>query len=84
MRRARSTSVGTGLVVVVVLGICGGLLGELLGRYVPWLGRFATIGIEPPLTLDLYLLKVTLGIVFRLNFGAVIGALIGAVLVARS
>ncbi|MGB9867390.1 MAG: DUF4321 domain-containing protein [Bacillota bacterium] len=84
VRRTRSPGVSTVVVVILALSICGGVLGELVGRYLPLFGKTTAIGIEPPFTVDLFVVKVSLGLVFRLNLGSVLGALIGVVLVARS
>lgn len=75
--------------MAIVAGlVIGSLLGELLGQVVAadWLRdlltRGPTIGLTNPATLDLRLLSVTFGILFKVNVVGVIGILI-AVLVFR-
>jgi len=76
--------------VAIVAGlVMGSLLGELLAQVAsaPWLRdlltRGPTIGLTTPATLDLKLLAVTFGIVFKVNVVGVLGILIAVVIFRR-
>lgn len=81
---------GLGLVfLAVVVGlVLGSLTGELLGQLVsPWLRDVLTrgpmLGLTPPATLDLKLLSLTFGILFKVNVVGVLGILVALVVVRR-
>ena len=82
-------SFGLLLLAVVVGLVCGSLLGELLARFVssPWLKDVLTrgpmLGLSPPATLDLRLLSVTFGILFKVNVVGVLGILVALLIVRR-
>jgi hypothetical protein len=76
--------------VAIVAGlVIGSLLGELLGQivHVGWaqdlLTRGPMVGLTNPATLDLRLLSVTFGIVFKVNLVGVIGILLAVVVFRR-
>ena len=78
------------LLLAIVVGLlCGSLLGELLARFVssPWLRdvltRGSMLGLSPPATLDLRLLSVTFGILFKVNVVGVLGILVALLIVRR-
>ncbi len=81
---------GFGLVLLIVVAglVVGSLLGELLGSLTTgWLQdlltKGPTIGLTPPVTLDLRLIAFTLGIAFKVNVVGVLGILISAVTLRR-
>jgi hypothetical protein len=65
--------------VLAVVLIAGGLLGSVIAEAVvgyPVLGflaREVRAGIDPPVTLDLRIVSVTVGAIIRLNLAMVIG-----------
>ena len=78
------------LVLAVLIGlVCGSLLGELLAHLVssPWLKDVLTrgpmLGLSPPATLDLRLLSVTFGILFKVNAIGLLGILVALLIVRR-
>ena len=78
------------LVLAVVVGlVLGTLLGELLGelagpgRVRDLLTHGPTIGLTPPSTLDLRLLSITFGIVFKVNVVGAIGIIVALLTVRR-
>ena len=81
---------GLFLLAVVVGLVFGSLLGELLGQFVgpAWLKELLTrgpmLGLAPPATLDLRLLSVTFGILFKVNVVGVVGILVALIIVRRS
>jgi Domain of unknown function (DUF4321) len=86
---ASARGFGVLLLAVVVGLILGSLAGELIARFVssPWvkdlLTRGPTVGLTPPTTLDVRLLSVTFGIVFKVNVVGVLGILVALVAVRR-
>lgn len=73
------------LLIFILSGIViGGLLGELSTKvsYLGWLSYGKDFGIENPFTLDFGILKMTLGLVVKINIASIIGLLI-AVFVYR-
>ena len=81
-------SFGLLLLAVVVGLVCGSLLGELLGQFVsPWLKDVLTrgpmLGLSPPATLDLRLLSVTFGVLFKVNVVGLVGILAALLIVRR-
>jgi hypothetical protein len=82
---------GLGLLFLAVLVglIVGSLVGELLGQFVSpgWLKDLLTrgpmIGLTPPATLDVRLLSVTFGIVFKVNVVGILGIIVAFILVRR-
>jgi len=68
------------LVVVVIAGaMLGSVFADAVGQftYLAPLGHSVAFGIDPPITLDLRVLTVTLGFTVRLNLAIVAGILVG-------
>ena len=71
------------LIFVLIGGLLGGVLGEILRVMAPQgtiQGVFATNftpGISPPLTIDLVLLKLTIGFVLKINRLSLLGMFLG-------
>ena len=82
-------SFGLLLLGVVVGLVCGSLLGELLAQFVssPWLKDVLTrgplLGLSPPATLDLRLLSITFGVLFKVNVVGLVGILVALLIVRR-
>jgi len=82
---------GVGLILLVVVAglVVGSLLGELLGGLLPsgWgqdlLTRGPTIGLNPPVTLDLRFLALTVGLALKVNLVGVVGIVIAALTLRR-
>ena len=71
------------LVFVLIGGLLGGVLGEILRVMAPH-GTIQTIfatnyvlGITEPLTIDLVLLKFTIGFVLKINLLSLLGMFLG-------
>ncbi|MDR7544542.1 MAG: DUF4321 domain-containing protein [Armatimonadota bacterium] len=68
--------------VLLVIVLLGGLLGSVIAEAVvgyPVLGflaREVRAGIDPPITLDLRIVSVTLGGILRLNLAMVLGVIV--------
>ena len=82
-------SFGLLLLAVVVGLVCGSLLGELIAQFVssPWLKDVLTrgpmLGLSPPATLDLRLLSITFGVLFKVNVVGLVGILVAFLIVRR-
>ncbi len=64
------------LILFILSGlVIGGLLGELASKvdFLWWLGYGESFGLTAPLELDLSIIKVTFGIVFKINIASIIG-----------
>ena len=75
----RSRRNGWLLVLFLIVGaFLGGLLGNLLEQYLPFLNWSSpTYGINPPLVLSLDMLSLTFGITLKLSVSGVLGLIIG-------
>jgi Domain of unknown function (DUF4321) len=81
---------GLGLVLLIIVAglVVGSLLGELLGHLATgWLQDLLTqgptIGVTPPVTLDLRLIALTFGVAFKVNVVGVLGIVIAALTLRR-
>ncbi|HEV2439226.1 MAG TPA: DUF4321 domain-containing protein [bacterium] len=73
------------LIVVVVAGaVLGSVVADALGQftYLAPLGHSVAVGVDPPVTLDVRVITLTLGFVVRLNLATVLG-IIAAVYIFR-
>ena len=71
------------LIFVLIGGLLGGVLGEILRVMAPqgtipaiFASNF-TPGINPPLTIDLVLLKFTIGLILKINLLSLLGMFLG-------
>lgn len=71
------------LMFVLIGGLLGGILGEILHVLAPQgtiqsiFSTHFTPGIDPPLTIDLILIKLVLGLGVKINILSVLGMFIG-------
>lgn len=58
--------------------ILGGLLGQLAANvsFLSWMGYGQTFGLTQPLELDIGIIQLSFGIIFKLNVASIIGVLI--------
>lgn len=58
--------------------ILGGLLGELASQvsFLSWLGYGQTFGLTQPMVLDVGVVNLSFGIIFKLNVASIIGILL--------
>ena len=67
------------LLLFVLSGlVVGGLLGELASKvdFLWWLGYGESFGLTSPLELDLNIIRITFGLVFKINVASIIGMLL--------
>lgn len=68
--------------VFIIFILCGIVIGGLLGEisksvnWLNWLSYGESFGISNPLTLDLGVLQLTLGLMIRINVSSIIGMII--------
>ena len=67
------------LIIFILCGlVIGGLIGELT-QGVSWLSFLSygqTFGISTPVTLDLGVLQLTLGLIFKINIAGILGIIL--------
>lgn len=64
------------LILFILSGIViGGLLGELASKidFLWWLGYGESFGLTSPIELDLSVIKLTFGLIFKINIASIIG-----------
>lgn len=67
------------LIVFILCGIVvGGLLGQLASSvdFLWWLGYGQEFGISTPITLDLSVITLTFGLMFKINIASIIGMIL--------
>ena len=67
------------LVLFILCGIVvGGLLGELASNvdFLWWLSYGEEFGISTPITLDLQVITLTFGLIFKINIASIIGMIL--------
>ena len=73
------------LVLFILSGlVIGGLLGELAGQvdFLWWLSYGQSFGLGTPISLNLNIVEITFGLMFKINIASIIG-LIRAILIYR-
>ena len=64
------------LVIFILSGlVIGGLLGELATKvdFLWWLGYGQSFGLQNPIILDLSIVTITFGLMFKVNIASIIG-----------
>jgi hypothetical protein len=73
------------LLVFILSGlVIGGLLGEIAGKvdFLWWLGYGQSFGLTEPIQLDLNIVQISFGLLFKINISSIIGMII-AILIYR-
>ena len=73
------------LLIFILSGlVVGGLIGELTSKvsWLWWLSYSKSFGLETPLTLDLSVIRISFGLMIKINIASIIGMLL-ALLVYR-
>lgn len=72
------------LVLLLIIGAwLGGVLGRLAGGAIPLFAETLTVGLTPPLQLNLGFFGLTFGFLFALNPGAMLGLLLALLFFRR-
>ncbi|GAB4262791.1 DUF4321 domain-containing protein [Thermincola ferriacetica] len=61
------------VLVFVIGGLLGSIAGELLGDRFPQIMKSISVGINPPTTINLSVMSVTLGFTLKINIATVLG-----------
>ncbi len=67
------------LILFILSGlVIGGLLGELAGQvdFLWWLSYGQSFGLETPISLNLNIVQITFGLMFKINIASIIGLII--------
>lgn len=73
------------LILFILSGlVIGGLLGELAGQvdFLWWLSYGQSFGLETPISINLNIVQITFGLMFKINIASIIGLII-AILIYR-
>lgn len=73
------------LLIFILSGlVVGGLLGELAGKvdFLWWLSYGQSFGLSSPVQLDLSIVQISFGLMFKINISSIIGMII-AILIYR-
>ncbi len=68
-----------GTLVLIIFILCGIVIGGLIGQltsgisWLNWLGYGMDFGLVDPITLDLGVVQLTLGLLFKINVSSIIG-----------
>lgn len=72
---------------IIILGaISGSIIGDIVGSSISWLSLLKasySIGTQAPLTLDLKVLVLALGLNFKINIMSIIGTITAIILYKR-
>jgi hypothetical protein len=80
----RQSNVDVLLILAIIGALLGSIMGEALAKSVPLLSRGVSAGIDPPVTLDLFVIKLTLGFSLKLNVASAIGILLALFIFRRT
>lgn len=61
------------IMVLAIGGLLGNLIGSLVGDNLPLLASSQTVGIDPPMYLDLSFFSLKFGFLFDINLAGLIG-----------
>lgn len=77
--REKSTIV---LLLFVLCGlVVGGLIGELTkNTSLSWLSYGQSFGLSSPVSLDIGIMQITFGLMFKINISSIIGLIVGVIL----
>lgn len=71
-----------GTLVLIIFVLCGLVIGGLIGEltkdisWLSWLGYGQEFGTYTPITLDLGVVQLTLGLMFKINVSSIVGIII--------
>ena len=66
--------------------VIGGLLGEIASKvnFLWWLAYGMDFGLSSPIELDLNVLKITFGLMFKINVSSIIGLIVAIILYRKT
>ncbi len=78
-----------GTLVLIIFVLCGLVIGGLIGEltagisWLSWLGYGQQFGLSSPITLDLGVVQLTLGLMFKINVSSIVGIIIAVFIYRR-
>ncbi len=90
IREERRTRIRAAIVVLILSGIVGNLLGVFLGAVLPEgslhdaLSRSKAFGLHPPLSIDLWIVSVSIGFNVKLNICGLLFMILGLILYKKA
>ncbi len=84
---ARGTS-EKNIIILLLFVLCGLVVGGLIGELtkntgLSWLSYGQSFGLSSPLSLDIGIMQITFGLMFKINISSIIGLIIGVILYRR-
>lgn len=70
------------IILVLIGGILGSIVGDLLSTTWPVLKQGPAIGLQP-VNIDLHVVRITFGLLFKVNLASAIGMILGYILYRR-
>jgi hypothetical protein len=80
----RQSNIDILLILTLIGALLGSIVGEALAKSLPVLAKGVSAGIDPPVTLDLFVIKLTLGFSLKLNVASAIGIVFALLLFRRT
>ena len=78
-----------GTIVLIIFILCGLVIGGLIGEltsgisWLNWLGYGQEFGLSTPIVLDLGVVQLTLGLMFKINVSSIVGIVIAIFIYRR-
>lgn len=78
-----------GTIVLIIFVLCGLVIGGLIGQltsgisWLNWLSYGQEFGLSSPITLDLGVVQLTLGLMFKINVSSIVGIIIAVFIYRR-
>lgn len=82
MRATRTRNPWMLFLLILVGLVIGGVIGDIFQDSIKWLSYSKTIGFNP-VTIDLNVIKFTLGLIMKINLASVIGIVISILIFTR-
>lgn len=90
IREERKTRLKTAIVVLILSGIIGNLFGVFLGAVLPEgslhdvLSKSKSFGLDPPVSLDLWIVALSIGFNVKLNICGLLFMFVGLILYKKA
>ncbi|MCL6451476.1 MAG: DUF4321 domain-containing protein [Acetobacteraceae bacterium] len=81
MRKRRNWAVVAA--VLLAAAVAGTVVGDVLGKSLPWVGQAVAVGLNPPVRLDLNVIDLTFGLGLRMNLVGAAALLLSLLVVRR-
>lgn len=73
------------VIVLLLFVLCGLVVGGLIGELtkntgLSWLSYGQSFGLSSPVSLDIGIMQITFGLMFKINISSIIGLIVGVIL----